>query len=70
MELANICNGHIEQDRLTYLKSLDLRYERYRVRKGNLVLSKSVAPFMSAVVEFDENQILTPSADFKSPHFV
>ena len=52
--LSNIQNGFITEN-LPYLKSLDSKYDKYRIRKGNLLLSKNGAPFKVAVAEFEDD---------------
>ena len=48
--LANIRNGIIDQD-LPYLKEIPVRFDKYCIKKGNILLSKNGYPFKVAVVE-------------------
>lgn len=55
MMLANIKNGIIDKE-LPYLKEIPLRFEKYCIHKGNLLLSKNGYPFKVAVAEPPEDK--------------
>lgn len=61
--LANIRNGIIDEE-LPYLKELPARYERYCVRKGQLLLSKNGFPFKVAVAENSPDGKLLANGNF------
>ena len=53
--LANIQDGMIS-DELPYLKSMDLRLERYCIKNNSLVISKNGAPVKVAVASVEEGK--------------
>ena len=53
--LANIQDGVIQDD-LPHLSKLDPKYEKYCLKKNDLILSKNGAPYKVAVAEISENQ--------------
>lgn len=56
--LANIKDGIIDKE-LPYLKDIDLKYEKYCLKDGDIILSKNGFPYKTAVAQFDpERKIL------------
>ena len=53
--LSNIQNGIINSE-LPYLKALDKKYEKFIIQNGDIILSKTGAPFKSAVANFLEGR--------------
>lgn len=53
--LSNIQNGIINSE-LPYLKALDKKYEKFIIQNGDIILSKTGAPFKSAVANFPKGQ--------------
>lgn len=53
LTLSNIQNGMVCDD-LPYLKEIDPKYSKYRVHRGDLILSKNGNPFKVAVADFDD----------------
>ena len=55
LNLGNISDGSIDDD-LPNLSKLDMKLEKYRIHDGDVLISKSGAPFKVAVAEIPEDR--------------
>ena len=55
LNLGNISDGSIDDD-LPNLSTLDMKLEKYRIHDGDVLISKSGAPFKVAVAEVPEDR--------------
>ena len=78
LNLGNISDGGID-DELPNLSSLDPKLEKYCIRDGNVLISKSGAPFKVAVAEVPEGRkvlandnlyVLEVDRDKIDPHYL
>ena len=78
LNLGNISDGSIDDD-LPNLSTLDTKLEKYRIHNGDVLISKSGAPFKVAVAEVPEDRkiiangnlyVLSVNRDKIDPHYL